>query len=286
MNSILIAESGASKTAWRWCLDGQLLRAWEGPGLNPNTLSEAELAARIRVALAPGGFAPPLEALYFYGAGLRQLAPRDLLTRLLRQAVGTQVQLEVQDDLVAAVRSTGWSQGMVAILGTGSNACRFAEDKVLERRGGLGYLLGDEGSATDLGRCWLRALIQETLPPQVVARSLEQLGRPVSVLLREVYQAERPAAFLAGLIPSLAALMEEPTLRTLVRHRFTRFLDDTICQFDQYQTLPMAVVGSVGYHLQTVLLEASQARQVEVPLILAAPIDGLMRHHALPAEVD
>lgn len=279
MKRILIAESGASKTAWRCCQDGQLIRAWDSPGLNPNTLSEPELRARLAAALPPLTEADRPSALYFYGAGLQQATRRELMTRLLRHLLPAGTHLEVQHDLLAAVRATGWSQGMVAILGTGSNACRFEGARIVAQRGGLGYLLGDEGSGTDLSRAWLRAILTESLPPLVIQRSLAALQRPPAVLLREVYQTERPAAFLANLMPHLTPLLDERPLRDLVRQRFLAFLDQTVCQFDGHTTLPLAVVGSVGFHLQAVLLEACKQRQLEVPLILAAPIDGLVHHH-------
>lgn len=279
MSSILIAESGASKTAWRWCREGQLFRAWESPGLNPNTLSDGELMSRLEGALAQSQADLAGGKVYFYGAGLSQLPQQTKLTRLLRQALPPTTELSVNHDLLAAVRSTGWSQGMAAILGTGSNACRFQGDQILEQRGGLGYLLGDEGSGTDLSRAWLKALLEGKLPKSVADRSLQVLGRPTSVLLREVYHAERPAAFLASLVPLLHQLMDEFALRSMVRNRFLAFLDHTICQFEGFRTQPLAVLGSVGFHFQDIWQEACQQRQIEVPLMQAAPIDGLVRYH-------
>jgi len=279
MSSILIAESGATKTAWRWCREGQLFRAWESQGLNPNTLSDQELLDRLQGALTQAREGLAHGKVYFYGAGLSPLPQQAKLSRLLRQTLPPTTEIAVNHDLLAAVRSTDWSHGMVAILGTGSNACRFQGDQILEQRGGLGYLLGDEGSGTDLSRTWLKALLEGNLPKPVSDRSLQVLGRPASVLLREVYHAERPAAFLASLVPLLHQLMDEFSLRTMVRNRFLTFLDQTVCQFEGFRTQPLAVLGSVGFHFQEVWQEACQQRQIEVPLVQAAPIDGLVRYH-------
>ena len=279
MSNILIAESGATKTAWRWCREGQLFRAWESQGLNPNTLSDHDLLSRLEAALAQSKEDLAGGTVYFYGAGLSQLPQQTDLIRVLRQVLPPTTKISVHHDLLAAVRSTGWSQGIVAILGTGSNACRFQGDQILEQRGGLGYLLGDEGSGTDLSRAWLKALLEGNLLKPVADRSLQVLGRPPAVLLREVYHAEHPAAFLASLVPLLHQLMDEFALRTMVRNRFLAFLDHSVCQFEDYRQQPLAVLGSVGFHFQDVWQEACQQRQIQVPLIQAAPIDGLVRYH-------
>ena len=276
---MLIAESGASKTAWRWCQAGQMVRAWESPGLNPNTLDEAELLRRLRAALEQPDLPLPAGQVFFYGAGLGPLSQRAKITRLLRQVLSPTSEIAVHHDLMAAVRATGWSEGIVAILGTGSNACRFHGEEGLERQGGLGYLLGDEGSGTDLGRSWLKALLENTLPATVIEQSQQVMGRSASTLLREVYQAERPAAFMAGLAPLLHQLLHEPTLRTLVRDRFLIFLDGTICQLEGHQHLPLALFGSIAFHFQAVWLEACLQRHLRVPQVEAAPIDGLVRYH-------
>ena len=55
--------------------------------------------------------------------------------------------VRVYSDLLGACHSVlGKNQGTVAILGTGSVVCHFNGNEITEIQGGLGYLLGDEGS--------------------------------------------------------------------------------------------------------------------------------------------
>ncbi|WP_448062234.1 N-acetylglucosamine kinase [Cellulomonas hominis] len=65
----------------------------------------------------------------------------------------------VADDLEIAFASAAvGADGLLVLAGTGAVACRIAEGRVVDRRDGLGWLLGDEGSAVWLGLAALRAV--------------------------------------------------------------------------------------------------------------------------------
>jgi glucosamine kinase len=65
----------------------------------------------------------------------------------------------VSDLEVAYASAAEQGSGLVLIAGTGVSAARIVDWKIQERRGGYGWLLGDEGAGVWLGRAAVRATL-------------------------------------------------------------------------------------------------------------------------------
>ena len=90
----------------------------------------------------------------------------------------------VSDAEVAFASATGEPDGTVLVAGTGSIAVRVVNHRKTTTVGGLGWLLGDEGSAFWIGREAVRATLR-------VLMSDEQLGPlAIAVLAEAVHPAE------------------------------------------------------------------------------------------------
>ncbi len=77
-------------------------------------------------------------------------------------------------DLLAAARGLlGTQPGFVSILGTGCNTCIYDGEKIVHHIDSLGFILGDEGSASYLGRKVLQDYLRGTMPADV-AQSFRQ----------------------------------------------------------------------------------------------------------------
>lgn len=138
-------------------------------------------------------------------AGMISPAKRAQAEAILRPLVGDGV-LWIEADFVAALRAAPESSDACVIAGTGSVVCSWVNDHV-ERSGGGGYLLGDEGSGYRYGRAALRAFL---FNPDSASDSLryavnmtfrtDDPGEVMSTL----YSAPAPASMLAGLSTALA----------------------------------------------------------------------------------
>ncbi|MDN6428408.1 MAG: hypothetical protein L0K65_01125 [Actinomyces sp.] len=118
--------------------------------------------------------------------------------------------MAVSTDLETAFAASSASgEGLLVLSGTGAVAAAFSDHQVRGRCDGMGWLLGDEGSATWIG---LRAL-------QAVARSLDHRGTPTSLrapLLRAVADmGEGEASVRRGVAPRLAAPPLDPRQRLI-----------------------------------------------------------------------
>jgi glucosamine kinase len=110
----------------------------------------------------------------------------------------------VHDSVIAIEAAFGPESGLIIIAGTGSGAFARDKDGSIQRVGGFGYLLGDEGSGYALGRAVLRAALADTDGgPSSVLRELVLDARGISdtdTLLRSVYEQAWPLQSVAGLL--------------------------------------------------------------------------------------
>ncbi len=80
---------------------------------------------------------------------------------LLRELVDAEHWIVTHDAAVALAGATAGEQGVVAIAGTGSMIFGQNARGEVARAGGWGYLFGDEGSAFDIAKQALRAVMRE-----------------------------------------------------------------------------------------------------------------------------
>ena len=181
---ILIADSGSTKTDWtliNFPHPGQsdIVATFHTQGINP-VHQEPDVIRHIlghelmsQLSTFPRGAlvnsrvleTPLLSQLsvFFYGSGCTPVhAPR--MKQMLSE-VFTPQQIEVHSDLTAAARALcGRQPGVACILGTGSNSCLYDGNDIVANTPALGYILGDEGSGSVLGRKFLNALYKGRLP--------------------------------------------------------------------------------------------------------------------------
>lgn len=275
---VLIAESGATKTEWRLLRGEELISEACTTGFNPNVMSfEAiyrELASASKLELKN------LDArhLVFYGAGIGGESQEKIMRQALSE-VWPAARIEIFHDLAAAARSTLRPNGIVCILGTGSNCCLYENHQVIERKGGHGYLFGDEGSGMDLGRQLIIGLLQEQFPKSVKRFVESQEGLSIYELKLAILKDPKPNVRMARLAKHLDELLHHEQIKEMIMNRFLAFLDSTVCQFADYQLLDVDVMGSIGWHFQQQFREAALQRNVNMGRFISNPIDHLVTYH-------
>jgi N-acetylglucosamine kinase-like BadF-type ATPase len=141
-------------------------------------------------------------------AGVVNESTREKALTVLRE-IFPGARVRVEPDFTAAFYACPAGTDICVISGTGSLVCSVdSTTKRMNRSGGGGYLIGDEGSAFQYGRDALRHYLTE---PEAAS---EQLVTAVSQLfgttdpgdvVAEVYRAAAPATTLSKLAKSLIA---------------------------------------------------------------------------------
>jgi hypothetical protein len=129
--------------------------------LEQELLSQISIFPRaqlIKTGILDGSLLQNLD-IYFYGSGCTP-AHVPMMTQLLTEAL-TPKTVEVHSDLMAAARSLCQREaGIACILGTGANSCLYNGEQIVQNTPALGYILGDEGSGSVLGRLFLNAIFK------------------------------------------------------------------------------------------------------------------------------
>jgi glucosamine kinase len=153
----------------------------------------------LRSFLLKLGPAAQCAALVVAARGVWTGRERGALRRRLRGAAAT---VRVLSDAEAAFRGAlGDGPGLLILSGTGSIVIGRAASGRWARAGGLGPLLGDEGSAFWLGREWLRDAARrgDVRGPRRLARSPDA-PRRIAALARRVLARGRAGDARAGTI--------------------------------------------------------------------------------------
>src|SRR5690554_4206508 len=118
--TILIADSGATKTDWCLVKDGKVIHRFNTKGLSPVFQSQDEIANEIKNYVLPELEEKMPDAIFFYGSGC---IPEKIES--VKSAIQSSFpidKIEVYSDLIAAAHTLcGKDAGIACILGTGSN---------------------------------------------------------------------------------------------------------------------------------------------------------------------
>ena len=293
--SVLVADSGSTKTDWV-LLDEMGRKSFQTQGLNPVLMSEEQIVGILQCELLPELPNEDCFEVFFYGAGVR---PDQLekINEAFQKAFAagspfaaihnpspithhpSSITLHLSSDLLGAARALcGHTEGIACILGTGSNSCLFDGEKIVKNTPALGYIIGDEGSGTALGKAFLNAIFKGLLPAELRDDFLMETGLSLDDIIRKVYREPMPNRFLASTSLYMSRHLDNEALKTLVIESFRRFFRHNIVPYDR-RDLAVNFVGSIAFHYEKLLREAAEKEGFEVGKILSKPIDALCEYH-------
>ncbi|MGB1205542.1 MAG: hypothetical protein ACPG5B_07850 [Chitinophagales bacterium] len=279
---LLLADSGSSKTAWA-LLDinkKTIVTKCETIGFNPFHHSETEILEAIKQNNQLILYANHITNIHYFGAGCSSLERCEQMKNIL-QKFFFQAKIYVKSDLWAAVLATcGRQKGIVCILGTGSNACFFDGKNITQHTPALGYILGDEGSGSYLGKQLLASFLYKKLPANLQMLFEKKYNLHKENVLNEVYNGTNPKKYLAHFTHFLDENKENNYIKKLIINSFTHFLDIHIKFYLQNsKLLPVHFIGSIAYHFQDILVEVLQENNIQAGKILKQPLDELIEHY-------
>ena len=279
---ILIADSGSTKTDWIFADDAVVVECIQTQGINPVHMSEEEILDIISPLV---GRQQPLD-IYFYGAGC--IAPFKTKVSEALAKVFPEARVSVESDLLGAARAVcGHQRGIACILGTGSNSCLFDGESIVQNIPPLGYILGDEGSGTAIGKRFLNALFKGELPSRLRDDYLHQTGLTYADVINKVYRAPLANRFLAGCSVYVAKIIEaggewaaeSAMLREMVAGCLSEFFIKNVLRYEGAGNLPIGFVGSIAYHYRDILHDVAEGLGYHLSVVEKSPADGLLRYH-------
>lgn len=276
---LLIADSGSTKTDWRLIRSNGEVMAYQTIGFNPYHVNSDQVLEHLRQNEGMVMTSAIVTQVFFYGAGCSSTEKCTVLLEPLR-AFFYNANVVVEHDMLGAARAAcGNDNGMVAILGTGSNSCLYDGKQIIENVAALGYVLGDYGSGVHIGKNFLQALLGKELPQQIEQFFQQEFDLTVIDILDAVYKQPFPNRFLASFSKFVFTHIELPEMRAIVMDCFDDFFITNICKYTDYQQQPLHLIGSVAYIYQDLIREVAAGYDVEIGKVLQQPIDELVNYH-------
>lgn len=279
--SLLIADSGSTKTDWRFADESGRLHQFHTEGYNPYYVAETYISASLRENLLPAleQLGEPVRQVFFYGAGCANSEKNALMRETLAGVFGA-AEIDVQSDMLGAARALcGRREGIAAILGTGSNSCYYDGAQIVENRPSLGYTLGDEGSGADIGKQLVRAFLYGNLPAALTERFEKRFALDRAAILEKVYRQPFPNRFLASFSKFVYQNLNEQMMTDLVVSSFRAFFDTHICRYEKAKQVQLHCTGSVGFYFSNLLRRVAEEKGIALGTVTESPIAGLALYH-------
>lgn len=276
---IIIADSSSTRTEWT-LLDGDVIVAHAlTQGLNPYYLSRREISHIVRLGLPDVFFKRRWEQIYFYGAGCATPERNKIVELSLTAQFRTPV--TINSDLLGSARGLfGDGSGMACILGSGSNSCLFDGEKIVSNVKSGGFILGDEGSGSALGRQFASDCLKGIAPDELAEEFFEEYKLNKDSMVDAVYAFPHVNRTLATYARFLAQRSDDPYVDNLVHEEFTKFFRRNVILYPSYTEVKTGFVGSIAVTFEKVLREVSRNFGVNITKISASSMEGLVHHHS------
>lgn len=277
---ILIAESGSSKTDWTVISNKNTIFAYKTEGYNPNYYSKEQLEKSIIVFTHHFKKYTSIKEVIFYGSGCKTEDNKTLVSSILSPYFTTAT-IEVEHDLVAAARALcGRKKGIASILGTGSNSCLYDGNTVTDNVPSKGWILGDCGSGTHLGKLFIDSYLSSHLPPDIASTFEKEFDLDFDKVIEKIYKSTSPNAFFSSFGPFLLQHIANPSISTLVKESFRQFFSQNICKYPDYQSEKLYFTGSIAHYFSDQLSEVAHQFNTTIASISANPMTGLINYHS------
>ena len=275
---ILIADSGSTKTDWA-LVDNKTVVYYNTQGINPVHQKREAVLQILHEELLPNVEASEVVSVFFYGSGVRPEMVSPMID-ILHDAFKAKT-VEAHSDLLGAARALfGHNSGIASILGTGANSCLYDGNGIIQHTPALGYILGDEGSGSVLGKRFIHDLYGGKLSEEIKTMFEKETRLNLPEIIKRVYRQPLANRFLASLSEFIGNHLDDAGVRAVVIDNFVDFLRYHIQPYNR-PDLPVSFVGSVAWHYQDELREAAERLNFQLGTVLKTPLAGLVRYHKL-----
>lgn len=276
---MLIADSGSTKTDWRFINSAGDIIAFRSEGYNPRLINAEQMKESLRKEVLVQLSEQRPGQLFFYGAGCGTEETKLFVKNILAE-IFPGASIEVHSDLLGAARSLcGPGPGIAAILGTGSNSCLFDGKEIIESQPSLGYILGDEGSGAALGKELLRRYFYNELDIRLKENFSKRFNLSVAEALQHIYKEPNPNRYLASFSKFIFQNIEHPQCVEMIVENFRLFFDRNILKYSRAKEWPLHLTGSVAFYYSNLLRRVAEEKGIRLGRVTETPIAGLVNYH-------
>lgn len=276
---IIIADSGATKTHWVIMDDGSVQLELYSKGFNPYYYKTEEFTKSLFEQFRGKVIFEKISAIHFYAAGCSSDANAEIIRNALSR-IFTNAQISANHDLYgAAIALLGNNRGIACILGTGSNSCLWDGQSIIHNVPSLGYMLGDEGSGTYLGKLLVREILLGIADKEITKQFYKTVQMDFSGVLDEIYKKPNPNQFLSQQSKFVRNHINNEYCHDLVKRSFDAFVSVQVSKYSGYHELPVSFTGSVAANFSDILQDVLIKHQIIMGKLIKEPMEGLIEYH-------
>ncbi|MCI5083938.1 MAG: hypothetical protein MRY78_19730 [Saprospiraceae bacterium] len=275
---IVIADSGSTKADWK-LIDAEQTSSVSTMGFNPVFHDDQLIYNELQQTFTEPATLNATQEVYYYGSGCWDAGRKSIIANALGRLFKN-ARIIVEHDLLAAARATcGTQPGIACIMGTGSNSCLYDGHTVIDNVTNIGFLLGDEGSGTHLGKQLLQAYFYREMPKELIKALEEWYPEGPAGILDKIYGKETPNVYLASFTRFLSEHHDHFFVKQLLYKCFSEFIDRHVRKYPGCNQIPVHFIGSVAYYFQDILKFVLQERNLQSGNFIRKPIDYLVQFH-------
>lgn len=278
--SIIIADSGATKT--EWCVVNEKSRSIFTEGLNPYYHTSESISKVINQDFKPE-INGPIEQIFFYGAGCDSEEKDAVVQKALDHSFA-ESENHVFHDLLGAARACFWDEpGIACILGTGSNSCLYDGEKIVEHIPSLAFILGDEGSAGYFGKQLINKYYRNEIPDDLIDDLEKNYNMSLDYITKGLYDGDQKSRFVASYGAFLGDHADHPFVKEMLYEGFESFISRILLNYTNATDYEVRFIGSVAYAHQELIKEILKKHGFTPGLFVKNPMERLVTFHIDPA---
>ena len=277
---IAIVDGGSTKCDWVILENsGKISQKTESIGFNPNIINADLIPQEIEKNPQLFLIKNQLDYIYFYGSGCGTVE-NALFVETQLQKVFPYSKVTVKEDLTAAAYAAyNGKPAIVCILGRGSNSCYFDGESIRRDLPSLGFLIGDEGSGSALGKHLVRRFFMKKLPQDLHQEFVETYHLTIEDAIKNMYHNPRANAYLAEFNKFVVQRKQHPYFQNMVFDEMKNFFEYQVLPYEEAREAEINFIGSIAYYYEDVLRAAAAELNLTVGHIVQKPIESLVEYH-------
>jgi len=276
---ILIADSGSTKADWKILYASGEISEQHTRGFNPFIQNSEAIESGLMEDFDDSLEKSKVEVVYYYGAGCSD-DDRNSIVEVALKKIFPNAKITVNHDLLASARAVcGTEAGVACILGTGSNSALYDGIEIIDNVKNMGFLVGDEGSGSHIGKELLRGYFYREMPKDILADFDQTYPEGQRGILDKIYDNPKPNVYLASFSKFLSNHQGHPYIQHLVFKSFDEFIRRHVLKYDGCQSLKIHFVGSVAFYFKNILEIVLASYDLELGNVIKKPIDRLVEFH-------
>ena len=277
---VAIVDGGSTKCDWVILDDfNKVFLKTKTIGFNPNNIDAELIAPEVEKNMNLNSVKNSITKVFFYGSGCGIPKNCEIIETELSK-VFTKAKFVVKEDLTAAAYSAYRdTPAIICILGTGSNSCYFDGERTHIKLPSLGFLMGDEGSGSAIGKQLVRRYFMQKLPSDLHQEFEDTYHLTIDEALKNMYHNSRPNAYLADFNRFVVDRKDHPYFQKMVYEEMKNFFEYQVLPYEEAKHSEINFIGSIAFYYETILRSVATELSLNVGHVVQKPIEGLVDYH-------